>query len=107
MAGSTVGLAGSYTLWGPPEIIRPRAPESSAAGVSLGRTSEYTPRSRTLRAIRWQYCPPASRTTIWAAEFTWRVQAVAAYVRLRSCGRSPAGLWLWASSRWPARLQDR
>ena len=35
-----------------------------AAGVSLGRTSAYTPRSRTLRAIRWQYCPPASSTVI-------------------------------------------
>src|SRR5579885_2138445 len=37
-------------------------PASCAAGVSLGRTSAYTPSSRTLRAMRWQYCPPASRT---------------------------------------------
>ena len=38
-----------------------------AAGVSLRRTSAYTPRSRTLRAMRWQYCPPASRTVICGA----------------------------------------
>src|SRR5579871_4186030 len=45
-------------------MITPRRPVSSEAGVSLGATSAYTPRSRTLRAMRWQYCPPASRTVI-------------------------------------------
>src|SRR6266849_3420849 len=47
-------------------MIRPLRPARAEAGVSLGATSAYTPNSRTLRAIRWQYCPPASRTVICA-----------------------------------------
>src|SRR5712692_8226821 len=47
-------------------MIRPLRPARAEAGVSLGATSAYTPKSRTLRAIRWQYCPPASRTVICA-----------------------------------------
>jgi hypothetical protein len=39
IAGSTVGLPGSYTLLGPPEITMPRADANSQAGVSLARTS--------------------------------------------------------------------
>src|SRR5581483_3396157 len=50
-------------------MITPLRPASSEAGVSLGATSAYTPRSRTLRAIRWQYCPPASRTVICGRKF--------------------------------------
>src|SRR5258708_998557 len=50
----------------------PLAEANSSAGVSLGRTSAYTPRSLTLRAIRWQYCPPASKTIICAVGFKLR-----------------------------------
>ena len=39
IAGSTVGLPESYTLLGPPEMMIPFAEPSSAAGVSLARTS--------------------------------------------------------------------
>src|SRR5207237_6075535 len=35
------------------------------AGVAISATTACTPRSRMRRAIRWQYCPPALRTTIW------------------------------------------
>src|ERR1019366_7948186 len=58
-------------------MMIPFADESSAAGVSLARTSAYTPRSRTFRAIRWQYCPPASRTIICAVGFNFRCYQVA------------------------------
>ncbi len=63
------GLPASYTLEGPPEMMTPLRPVRAAAGVSLGATSAYTPSSRTLRAMRWQYCPPASRTVIWGVKF--------------------------------------
>src|SRR5437763_15382599 len=33
--------------------------------MAISRTTACTPRSRMRRAIRWQYCPPALRTTIW------------------------------------------
>src|ERR1017187_6536541 len=58
-------------------MMIPFADESSAAGVSLARTSAYTPRSRTFRAIRWQYSPPASRTIICAVGFNFRCYQVA------------------------------
>src|SRR5258708_11840642 len=45
-------------------MIKPSRPARLDAGELLGATSAYTPRSRTLRAISWQYCPPASRTVI-------------------------------------------
>ena len=46
------GAARIVNADGPPEMMMPLAAPSSAAGVSLARTSAYTPRSRTLRAIR-------------------------------------------------------
>src|SRR2546426_865141 len=65
MPGSAAGLAASVTLAGPPEMIRPRAPRRSAAGRLTSATTAWTPSSRMRRAMRWQYCPPALRTTIW------------------------------------------
>src|SRR5690242_3466433 len=65
MARSTAGLVGSVTLAGPPEMMMPRAPRSSAAGLLTSATTAWTPNSRMRRAMRWQYCPPALRTTIW------------------------------------------
>src|SRR5947207_7711549 len=65
MPGSTAGDVGSVTLAGPPEMMMPRAPASSRAGRSMSATIACTPNSRMRRAMRWQYCPPALRTTIW------------------------------------------
>src|SRR2546423_2420234 len=65
MAGSTVGAVGSITLAGPPEMMIPRAPVRSRAGRSMSATTACTPSSRMRRAMRWQYWPPACRTTIW------------------------------------------
>src|SRR5687767_2859057 len=45
--------------------MMPRASASSAAGLLMSPTTAWTPSSRIRRAIRWQYCPPAFRTTIW------------------------------------------
>src|SRR5665213_1943683 len=50
-------------------MMIPLRPASAAAGVSLGATSAWTPSSRTLRAMRWQYCPPASRTVICVGKY--------------------------------------
>src|SRR5579859_1438313 len=50
-------------------MMIPLRPARAAAGVSLGATSACTPSSRTLRAMRWQYCPPASRTVIWGGKY--------------------------------------
>src|SRR2546423_6992605 len=102
MAGSTVGLPGSYTLLGPPEMIRPLRPASWLAGVSLGRTSAYTPKSLTLRAIRWQYWPPASSTVIWGV-LTEGARSVTSRDAARShAWRIPAELWLWEESPLPS-----
>src|SRR5919204_4436495 len=57
--------SGSVTLAGPPETMIPRAPRSSLAGRWTSATTACTPSSRMRRAMRWQYCPPALRTTIW------------------------------------------
>src|SRR5438552_17609280 len=65
MPGSTAGDVGSVTLAGPPEMMMPRAPASSHAGRLMSATTACTPSSRMRRAMRWQYCPPALRTTIW------------------------------------------
>src|SRR5882762_11154523 len=65
MPRSTAGDVGSVTLAGPPEMMMPRAPASSRAGRSMSATIACTPSSRMRRAMRWQYCPPALRTTIW------------------------------------------
>src|SRR5437763_14006221 len=45
--------------------MMPRAPRSSLAGRWTSATTACTPSSRMRRAMRWQYCPPALRTTIW------------------------------------------
>src|SRR5215467_9447486 len=65
MARSTAGLVASVTLAGPPEMMMPRVPRSSAASRCTSATTACTPSSRIRRAIRWQYWPPALRTTIW------------------------------------------
>src|SRR5215510_10395585 len=65
MPGSTAGLVASVTLAGPPEMMMPRALRSSAAGLPTSATAACTPSSRMRRAMRWQYWPPALRTTIW------------------------------------------
>src|ERR1051325_11435709 len=49
-------------------MMTPRRRARTPAGVSPGATSAYPPKSRTLRAMRWQYCPPASRTVIWGSK---------------------------------------
>src|SRR5262245_13161067 len=46
-------------------MMMPRALRSSAAGLPMSATTACTPSSRMRRAMRWQYCPPALRTTIW------------------------------------------
>src|SRR5688500_4277396 len=46
-------------------MMRPRAVQRAAAGVSMSATVAWTPSSRIRRAMRWQYWPPALRTTIW------------------------------------------
>src|SRR6267378_6681833 len=65
------------TLAGPPEMMMPRASRSSAAGRLRSATTACTPSSRMRRAMRWQYCPPALRTTIWlsgGAPLAWTPQ---------------------------------
>src|SRR5580692_9545220 len=53
----------SVTDSGPPDRITPRAPNArtSASLMSHGRISQYTPSSRTRRAINCVYCAPKSR----------------------------------------------
>src|SRR6516162_8488047 len=48
---------------GPPERITPRGPKARtcAALMSQGWISQYTPSSRTRRAMSWVYCAPKSR----------------------------------------------
>src|ERR1041384_3829007 len=70
MPGSTLGEDGSSTLAGPPEMMMPRAPTRSFAERPMSATTAWTPSSRMRRAIRWQYWPPALRTTIWVTEDT-------------------------------------
>src|SRR4029453_10455909 len=65
-SNTTGGAAGgrlSVTDSGPPDRMIPRAPKArtSAESASQGRISQYTPLSRTLRAISWVYCAPKSR----------------------------------------------
>src|SRR5438445_730731 len=58
-------------------MMRPRAPRRSAAGRLTSATTAWTPSSRMRRAMRWQYCPPALRTTIWftgGAALAWTPQ---------------------------------
>src|SRR5712664_1598607 len=70
IARTTDGHVGSMTLAGPPEMMMPRASRSSAAGRLRSATTACTPSSRMRRAMRWQYCPPALRTTIWLSGVT-------------------------------------
>src|SRR5262245_61056266 len=65
MPRSTAGEVDSVTLAGPPEMMMPRAPAKSPAERLMSATMAWTPSSRMRRAMRWQYCPPALRTTIW------------------------------------------
>src|SRR5882724_12198476 len=58
-------------------MMMPRAPRRSAAGRLTSATTAWTPSSRMRRAMRWQYCPPALRTTIWftgGATLAWTPQ---------------------------------
>src|SRR5262245_28926215 len=86
MAGSTDGDVGSATLAGPPEMMTPRAPRSSAAGRLMSPTTACTPSSRIRRAMRWQYWPPALSTTIW---FTADLRLPAPTAPARSLTRAP------------------
>src|SRR5882724_8728004 len=59
----------SVTDSGPPERITPRGlnARTSSSEISQGCISQYTPNSRTRRAISWVYCAPKSRIRIrWA-----------------------------------------
>ena len=61
---STLGERSRYTEFGPPVKMMPMGSmaRSSAKGVVQGLTSQYTPHSRTRRAMSWLYCPPKSST---------------------------------------------
>src|SRR5687767_9270093 len=68
-----VGPFTSVTDSGPPDRMMPLAPKSrtSASVMSHGRISQYTPLSRTRRAISWVYCAPKSRIRMrcaWMSE---------------------------------------
>src|SRR5215510_6748396 len=91
MPGSTFGEVGSVTLAGPPEMMMPRAPDKSEAGRLMSATTAWTPSSRMRRAIRWQYWPPAFRTTIW---FTKSPRAPVATAPARPLPRAPQLLCL-------------
>ena len=66
--GSQVGLPASVTLAGPPERMmaagRPAA--RSAGEIVCGTISEYTPHSRTRRAISCVYWDPKSRMATYS-----------------------------------------
>src|SRR5207302_3661567 len=66
---SGCGAPASYTDAGPPLKMRPRGLRAaiSAAAIVPGTSSQYTPDSRTRRAISWLYCDPKSRmrTASW------------------------------------------
>src|SRR5512144_2304519 len=57
------GGSASVTDSGPPERITPFAPKARTAAslMSHGWISQYTPHSRTRRAINCVYCAPKSR----------------------------------------------
>src|SRR5580698_110044 len=54
---------------GPPERITPRGANArtAASDMSQGWISQYTPLSRTRRAMSWVYCAPKSRIRIRCA----------------------------------------
>src|SRR6202050_5057951 len=59
----------SVTDSGPPDRITPRGAKSRTAAeeISQGWISQYTPLSRTRRAMSWVYCAPKSRISIRCA----------------------------------------
>ncbi len=63
-AGSMVGASSAYTLAGPPEKMMAAGANvrTSSAVTSHGTISEYTPKSRTRRAMSCPYCAPKSTT---------------------------------------------
>src|SRR5262249_26124098 len=70
------GACATRTDAGPPDRISARAPDSlirSEVAVP-GRISQYTPSSRTVRAMSWVYCEPKSKMRSWA--FTLLIRAV-------------------------------
>src|ERR1700734_1743996 len=68
-AGGAPGGAWPVTDSGPPDRMMPRAPNerTSAALTSPGCISQYTPSSRTRRAISCVYCAPKSMIRIRCA----------------------------------------
>src|SRR5512133_795419 len=62
-ACGALGGCASVTDSGPPDRMMPRAPNArtSASLMSHGWISQYTPLSRTRRAINWVYWAPKSR----------------------------------------------
>ncbi len=64
MPASTSGASSAYTLAGPPDsmIAAGAIACTSAAVTSHGTISEYTPKSRTRRAISCPYWAPKSST---------------------------------------------
>src|SRR5215475_9770971 len=73
-AGSAVGAWPSITDAGPPDRMMPLGANLSMVALSTdwkGWISQYTPASRTRRAINWVTCEPKStikrRSDFWAA----------------------------------------
>lgn len=80
-------------------MISARLPRSEAAAASLRTTSEETPSSRTLRAIRWQYWPPVSRTLICAVSAT-RYLVILCTTSLRDEFTSAVAFGMSSSAFW-------
>src|SRR5579862_820446 len=68
-ASGARGASGAMTDSGPPERMMPRGAKArtSASPMSQGWISQYTPSSRTRRAISCVYCAPKSRIRIRCA----------------------------------------
>src|SRR5580658_6545742 len=68
-AAGARGGSESVTDSGPPERITPRGAKARTAAsvMSQGWISQYTPLSRTRRAMSWVYCAPKSRIRIRCA----------------------------------------
>src|SRR5664279_2725196 len=71
------GASLASTDSGPPERMMPRGlnARSAATSMSQGWISQYTPSSRTRRAMSWVYCEPKSRIRMRSA---WMSAAAAA-----------------------------
>src|SRR5580704_9204252 len=84
-AGGACGACACVTDSGPPDRMTPRGAKArtSASPISQGRISQYTPNSRTRRAINWVYCAPKSRMRMRCA---W-MSGCAAGPLLRGSGR--------------------